>query len=106
MSMGPLMPMVLDPLEAATGATFQLVPVVNDLFGPRVTTAGLLPGSAMRDALQPLDGFDLALVPGESINDNGLFIDSLPFADLVAGVPMPVRASRTFIDALSEPLAA
>lgn len=106
MSMGPLMPMVLDPLEAATGATFQLVPVVNDLFGPRVTTAGLLPGSAMRDALQPLDGFDLALVPAESINDNGLFIDSLPFADLVAGVPMPVRASRTFIDALSEPLAA
>lgn len=105
-SMAPLMPMVLEPLAKATGASFELVRVENDLFGSRVTTAGLLTGSAMREALQGLQGVDLALLPGEAVNDAGLFIDSLPVADLAAEVPMPVRLSKTFVDALEEPLAA
>jgi putative radical SAM enzyme (TIGR03279 family) len=105
-SMGPLMPMVLGPLSEATGATFELVVVENDVFGARVTTAGLLPGGAMRDALQQLEGIDLALLPGESVNDAGLFIDSLTVAALAEAVPMPVRLSRSFVDALMEPLAA
>jgi putative radical SAM enzyme (TIGR03279 family) len=105
-SMAPLMPMVLEPLAKATGATFELVRVENDLFGTRVTTAGLLTGSAMREALQWLEGIDLALLPGEAVNDAGLFIDSLPVADLAAAVPMPVRLSKTFVDALEEPPAA
>ncbi len=104
-SMGPLMPMVLEPLAEATGATFELLTVLNDLFGPRVTTAGLLPGYAMRDALQGRENFDLALLPGECVNDDGLFIDSLSVAALSADVPMPVRVSKTFVDALMEPLA-
>lgn len=106
MSMGPLMPMVLEPLARATGAHFELVTVENDIFGTSVTTAGLLSGGAMRDALQKLRGVDLALLPGESINDGGLFIDSLPFEALAAEVPMPVRLSKTFVDALTEPLVA
>jgi putative radical SAM enzyme (TIGR03279 family) len=105
-SMGPLMPMVLGPLSEATGATFELVVVENDIFGKRVTTAGLLSGGAMRDALQKLKGVDLALLPGESVNDAGLFIDSLSVAALAEAVPMPVRLSRSFVDALMEPLAA
>ena len=99
------MPMVLEPLARATGASFELVTVENDIFGSSVTTAGLLSGGAMRDALQHLEGVDLALLPGESINDGGLFIDSLPFEALAAEVPMPVRLSKTFVDALTEPLA-
>lgn len=105
-SMGPLLPMVIEPLATATGARFELLPLSNDLFGPRVTTAGLLSGGAMRDALRNLRGFDLALLPGEAVNDGGLFIDSLPFDTLAAEVPMPVRMSKTFVDALTEPLAA
>ena len=50
-AMAPLMPLVLEPLTRATGARFELVPVENTLFGPSVTTAGLLPGAAIRDAL-------------------------------------------------------
>jgi NifB/MoaA-like Fe-S oxidoreductase len=45
-AMGQLMPMVLDPLARATGATFELIPVVNTRFGASVTTAGLRPGIA------------------------------------------------------------
>ncbi len=104
MSMAPLMPMVLDPLHEATAAEFVLVPVTNTLFGPRVTTAGLLPGEAIRDALRGIAGVDLALVPGESVNDNGLFIDSYSLEALADDVAMPLRLSKTFVDALSEPL--
>ncbi|MEP6589737.1 MAG: DUF512 domain-containing protein [Gemmatimonadota bacterium] len=106
MSMAPLMPMVLGPLSEATGATFELIPVENDLFGPRVTTAGLLPGHAIRDALRGLERIDLALLPGECVNDDALFIDSLSVAALAADVPMPIRISKTFVDALMEPVAA
>jgi putative radical SAM enzyme (TIGR03279 family) len=105
-SMAPLMPMVLDPLAAATGADFKLVAVENDLFGTRVTTAGLLPGSAIQGAIAALEGVDLVLLPGESVNDDGKFIDSLPMADLALAAPMPIRLSKNFIDALEEPLAA
>ncbi|MGZ8718778.1 MAG: DUF512 domain-containing protein [Aeromicrobium sp.] len=105
-SMGPLMPMVLGPLSEATGASFELIPVANDIFGARVTTAGLLSGRSMQEALEALDGIDLALLPGESLNDEGLFIDSLPLTDLARAVPMQVRMSKTFVDALEEPLAA
>lgn len=105
-SMAALMPMVLEPLGEATGAEFVLVPVTNTLFGPRVTTAGLLPGEAMREALHGLTGIDLALLPGESVNDEGLFIDSFALEALADDVAMPVRLSKTFVDALSEPLIA
>jgi putative radical SAM enzyme (TIGR03279 family) len=103
-SMAALMPMVLEPLREATGAEFVLHPVENTLYGPRVTTAGLIPGEAMRDTLRGLTGYDLALLPGESVNDNELFIDSLSLEALAGDVAMPVRLSKTFVDALSEPL--
>lgn len=105
-SMGDLMPMVIVPLAEVTGAEFTLIPLENDLFGSRVTTAGLLSGEAMANALRDLDGIDLALLPGEAVNDDGLFIDSISVDTVAAAVPMPIRLSRTFVDALSEPLAA
>jgi putative radical SAM enzyme (TIGR03279 family) len=105
-SMARLLPMVIAPLAEATGATFELIPVENDLFGPRVTTAGLLSGAGMGAALQQLTGIDLALLPGEAVNDDGLFIDSISVAAVAADAPMPIRISKTFVDALTEPLAA
>jgi putative radical SAM enzyme (TIGR03279 family) len=105
-AMALLMPMVLEPLARITGAEFELIPVVNTLFGPRVTTAGLLPGTAMQSALQGRNDLDLALLPGESVNDDGLFIDSMSL-DLLAGtLPVEVRLSRDFSDALQVPVAA
>ena len=99
-SMGRLMPGVLAPLAEASGAVFDLIPVVNTLFGPRVTTAGLLPGRAILEALRERTDLDFVLLPGESINDRGLFIDDLTAEGLRAGVPMPVHFSKTFSDTL------
>jgi putative radical SAM enzyme (TIGR03279 family) len=105
-AMAQLMPMVLEPLAAITGSEFELIPVVNTLFGPSVTTAGLLPGVAMQGALRGRRDLDLVLLPGESVNDDGLFIDSMSLDLLTASLPMEIRLSKDFTDALNEPVAA
>ena len=43
---------------------------------------------------------DLALIPAECINDDGLFLDEEPFIALRESLPMPVYPSYDFIDAL------
>ncbi|HET9465382.1 MAG TPA: DUF512 domain-containing protein [Gemmatimonadales bacterium] len=105
-AMGQLMPMVLEPLARITGAEFELIPVVNTLFGASVTTAGLLPASAMQQALHLRHDLDLALLPGESVNDDGLFIDSMSLDLLAHSVPVEIRLSRDFTDVLQPPDAA
>jgi len=97
---------VLEPLRAATGAAFELIALENPLFGASVTTAGLLPGRAFADALRARDDLDLVLLPGESVNDDGLFIDSMSLAALRAEVPAELRLSKDFADALGLPAAA
>ena len=99
-AMAPLMPQVVEPLAAATGARFEIVPVENTLFGPSVTTAGLLPGAAFHAALVDRRDLDLALLPAEAVNDDLLFIDDLAADTLAAELPMPVRLSYDFVDAL------
>ncbi|MBW3552325.1 MAG: DUF512 domain-containing protein [Gemmatimonadetes bacterium] len=76
--LAPLIPRI----AAVTGAEVTLVPVTNRLFGATVTTAGLLPGADIRDAVLAGGPFDAVLLPAEALNDDGLFIDSVPFGDL------------------------
>lgn len=101
-SMAALMPQVVEPLARVSGAAIELIPVENGLFGPRVTTAGLLAGRDLVAALATRTDLDLALLPGEAVNDDDLLIDSMPVAQLAAAVPMPVRFSKTFADVLDE----
>jgi putative radical SAM enzyme (TIGR03279 family) len=100
-SMAPLMPELLDQLTAKTGARFELIRVENSLFGPTTTTAGLLVGADMRRALADRYDLDLALIPAESINDNGVFLDEQSFIDVREALPMPVYPSYDFIDVLA-----
>jgi NifB/MoaA-like Fe-S oxidoreductase len=99
-SMEPLMPELLAELHDVTGATFELIPMVNTLFGPAIGTAGLLVGADLRAALQSRTDLDLALIPAETINDDGLFLDDDSLAALRAAMPMPVLPSYDFIDVL------
>ena len=100
-SMAPLMPGLLAQLTSATGAQFVLIPTTNSLFGPTTTTAGLLVGADIRRALENRRDLDLALIPAETINDNGLFLDDEPFITVRESLPMPVYPSYDFIDVLS-----
>ena len=99
-SMEPLMPELLAELHEVTGATFELIPMTNTLFGPAIGTAGLLVGADLRAALQGRTDLDLALIPAETINDDGLFLDDDSLAALRAAMPMPVLPSYDFIDVL------
>jgi putative radical SAM enzyme (TIGR03279 family) len=99
-SMAPLMPPLLEQLAGATGAVFDLIAAENSLFGPTTTTAGLLVGADIRRALDARTDLDFALIPAESINDSGLFLDDEPFETVRASFAMPVHASYDFIDVL------
>jgi putative radical SAM enzyme (TIGR03279 family) len=100
-SMAPLMPELLDAIAARTGARFTLIPTENSLFGPTTTTAGLLVGADIRRALADRHDLDLALIPAETINDDGLFLDEERFITLRETLPMPVYPSYDFIDVLA-----
>ena len=99
-SMAPLMPDLLTSLSGATGAAFELLPIDNSLFGPTTTTAGLLVSDDIRRALAGRTDFDLALIPAECINENGVFLDDTSFIALREEFPFPVFPSYDFIDVL------
>jgi putative radical SAM enzyme (TIGR03279 family) len=99
-SMSALMPPLLEQLHAATGARFELIVAENSLFGPTTTTAGLLVGADIRRALAGRRDLDLALIPAETINDNGVFLDDQPFIALREELEMPVFPSYDFVDVL------
>jgi putative radical SAM enzyme (TIGR03279 family) len=101
-AMGPLMPQVLEPLATATAARFEILVVENTLFGPAVTTAGLLPAAAIEAALNQRGDLDLALLPAEAVNDDLVFMDDVNADDLATRLPMPIRLSYDFADALTE----
>ncbi|OYV62966.1 MAG: hypothetical protein B7Z72_14620, partial [Gemmatimonadetes bacterium 21-71-4] len=89
-SMGALMPELLDRIAERTGAALELIVVENSLFGPTTTTAGLLVGADIRRALAGRADLDLALIPAETINDHGVFLDDERFVALREELPMPV----------------
>ncbi len=100
-SMAPLMTPLVAALSDTTGARFELIPTVNSLFGPTTTAAGLLCGADVRRALADRSDLDLALIPAESINEDGLFLDDDTFIAVREAMPFPVFASHDFIDALA-----
>ena len=100
-AMGRLMPMILPSLEKHTGGSFELIVLENELFGPRVTTAGLLPGAAFQEALRCRDDLDMVLLPAEAVNDDDRFIDDMPLAAVIDAVAPEVRCSYDFADVLT-----
>jgi len=96
-----IMPDLLDRLTEATGARFELLPMENSLFGPTTTTAGLLVGADIGRALAGRTDLEFALIPAETINDDGLFLDDTPFDTVREAMPIPVHPSYDFVDVLT-----
>jgi putative radical SAM enzyme (TIGR03279 family) len=98
--LSPLAPM----LSAAMEAELVVIAVENRLFGPTVTTAGLLPGADILEALAraEADGrLDVALLPAEALNDDALFIDSMPYETLRMQVGIPMVTAHSLTSALA-----
>jgi len=86
-SMKPFLTDLADEIAAATGATLVTVEARNTLYGPMVTTAGLLGGADYSRALHPYRDFDLALFTRSALNDQDLFLDDLSLAELRRELP-------------------
>jgi putative radical SAM enzyme (TIGR03279 family) len=101
-AMAPLMPQVVEALATETGAAFEIMALENGVFGSAVTSAGLLPGAAFLAALRDRRDLDLALLPAEAVNDDLLFMDDMDVHGLAARLPMEIRLSYDFADALAD----
>ncbi len=102
--MGGVLGPLVDRMAAASGGTFVLLPVENRLFGATVTTAGLLPGSDILDRIvdaEARESLDAILLPAEALNDDALFIDSMPLETLRRRVAAPVVTEHTLAAALA-----
>ncbi len=65
------------------GIDLEMIPVENRLFGRPTTVAGLLGGRDLLEAARPrVAPGDLVLVPDESVNEDGVFLDDLSPEDL------------------------
>lgn len=100
-AMDSLMPVLLEQLTQATGAEFVLIPMENSLFGPTITTAGLLVGADIKRALSERSDLDIALIPAETINEDRVFLDDVAFDELRETLPIPVYPSYDFVDVLA-----
>jgi len=100
-AMAALMPELLSALRDATGADFELIVAESSLFGPTITTAGLLVGADIQRVLMDRHDLSLALIPAETINEDRVFLDDVDFEELRALLPIPVFPSYDFIDFLS-----
>jgi putative radical SAM enzyme (TIGR03279 family) len=102
LSMGALMPPLLEKLSKKTGASFELIPTMNSMFGPTTTCAGLLVGADIRRALADRRDLDFALIPAETMNDNRIFLDDDSFEAVAAALSFPIYPSYDFIDVLAD----
>ena len=87
-----LAPIVEELKESAIpGAT--LVPVENEFFGHGITVSGLLTG---RDIITALKGnrHDLAVLPPNCINGDGLTIDDMTISDLATATGIQITVGE------------
>lgn len=73
---------VLPTLRAIGEVDVRLVVVENAFYGPSVTCAGLLAGADIARAVGGPGLADTILLPGNILNDNDLFVDSMPLTQL------------------------
>jgi putative radical SAM enzyme (TIGR03279 family) len=100
LAMAPLMEPLLERLSKVSGAEFELIVAENSLFGPTITTAGLLVGKDILTALGDRHDLDIALIPAETINEDGVFLDDYTLEAVRQSLPMPIFPSYDFIDVL------
>jgi putative radical SAM enzyme (TIGR03279 family) len=88
----PVLQQAIQRLNGIQGLTVQLVAVPNDFFGGSVSCAGLLTGADILKALaerRDLLG-DAVLLPAVAFKeDEDIFLDDLPLADLSARLGVP-----------------
>ena len=89
-------------LGDATGAEFRFVGMANSIFGPTVTTAGLLGAEDHMAGMEEAGDWDMALFSQQALNGQGRFIDDVPLEEVRGRFPgRRVEPSTDFIDILA-----
>ena len=90
---GQLAMTFLQPMVAGLGSvsdlTLEVVPVANDFFGHGITVSGLLTAQDIVPRLRS-GSWDLAVLPPNAINGDGLTLDDATVADIEAGAGVAV----------------
>ena len=94
-----------DDLRQVENLDVQVLPIVNQFFGPEITVAGLLCGQDVQDALLANDNLgDRVLLPRVMLNNEGTrFLDDMPVEDFKSRLPARaefVRNAPEMIDAI------
>ena len=105
----PVLGRVVEEFNRLTGASWRLVPVVNQFFGPVTTVSGLLTGRDVVAALRGQEPGDLLLLPramftgryGAGPAPAGTTLDDLHISDLAAALGRPVEMAGTLAEALA-----
>ncbi|MEO5510368.1 MAG: DUF512 domain-containing protein [Longimicrobiales bacterium] len=80
--MAPVFEPMIRRYNDERGAHVEVVAVPNGMFGPTVSTAGLLPAASILAALEGR-AYDAVLLPAEALNDDERFIDDVSLETLV-----------------------
>jgi putative radical SAM enzyme (TIGR03279 family) len=80
---------IVDGLADVPNLEVELLPVRNDFFGHGITVSGLLSAQDMTAALRGGD-WDLAVLPPNSVNGDGLTLDEATVEDIATGAGVPV----------------
>jgi hypothetical protein len=100
-AMGPTLEELGRELQAACGAEVRTVAVPNAMYGPQVTSAGLICGTDYLDALRAGEPYDLAILSRSAVNERGFFLDDVSLDDVRGGVPgAEIRAGDHVTDVL------
>jgi putative radical SAM enzyme (TIGR03279 family) len=85
-----------DRLNRIDNLQVELVPVVSDFWGERITATGLITGSDLMQALAGRDLGDLVLMPKVMLRSNGdLFLDSIHIDEVRQSLPVPLQVVPT-----------
>lgn len=97
----------LDPLaaklNAIDGVTFDVVPLMNSLFGRGVTVSGLLPGRDFLNGIRQCPSYDRYLIPENALRRDGdLFLDDMSLEDLRTQTGADIRVVEADAFSVSE----
>jgi putative radical SAM enzyme (TIGR03279 family) len=92
--MAPVFDDLVRRYNKAKKANAEVIAVTNGMFGPTVSTAGLLPAASILAAIDDKP-FDIVLIPAEALNDDERFIDDATLESLERAVA-PARVIPAF----------
>jgi NifB/MoaA-like Fe-S oxidoreductase len=105
----PVLAQIAQALTRLTGAGIQVLPVINQFFGPVTTVSGLLTGADVVAALKGQSLGELVFLPramftgryGAGASPPGVTLDDMSLADLSTQLAVPVEMAGTMTELLA-----